>query len=59
MPKFNQDLVSHDIKAMVDRDLKEGRQLDLNATPTFLINGMYLKIISFGDIYEKIADELP
>ena len=59
MPKFNQDLVSHDIKAMVDRDLKEGRQLDLNATPTFLINGMYLKIISVGDIYEKIADELP
>ena len=59
MNKFNQDLRSQDIKAMVDRDLGEGRQLGINVTPTVFINGKYLERISLGDINEMIEAELP
>ena len=58
MTKFKQDLRSQDIKAMVDRDLKEGRQLGINATPTVFINGKYLERISLDDINASIAAEL-
>jgi len=58
MTKFNQDLHSQDIKAMVDRDLREGRQLGISATPTVFINGKYLERISLGDISDMIEAEL-
>jgi predicted DsbA family dithiol-disulfide isomerase len=56
--KFDQDLHSKDIKAMVDRDLRKGRQLGISAKPTVFINGKYLKRIRLGDISEMIAAEL-
>ena len=58
MTKFNQDLRSQDIKAMVDRDLNEGRQLGINATPKVFINGKYLERLSLGDITDMIKAEL-
>ena len=58
MTKFNQDLKSQTIKAIVDRDLREGRQLGINVTPTVFINGKHLERISLGDINEMIAAEL-
>ena len=50
MTEFNQDLRSQHLKAMVDRDLREDRQLCINVTPTVFINGKYLERISLGDI---------
>ena len=58
MTKFNQDIQSQDIKAMVDRDLSEGRQLGLKVTPTVFINGKYLERIRLEDITEMIEAEL-
>lgn len=50
MTEFNQDLRSQHLKAMVDRDLREGRQLCINVTPTVFINDKYLARISLADI---------
>ena len=58
MTKFNQDLRSQDIKAMVDHDLREGRQLGINVTPTVFINGKYLERLRLGDITDMIKAEL-
>ena len=58
MTKFNQDLRSQDIKAMVDRNLRDGRQLGLNVTPTVFINGKYLERLNLGDITGMIKAEL-
>ena len=58
MTQFNQDLGSRDIKAMVDRNLREGRQLIINGTPTVFINGKYLERLSLGDITDMIKAEL-
>ncbi len=58
MTNFNQDLRSQDIKAMVDRNLREGRQLGINVTPTVFINGKYLERLSLGDITDMIKAEL-
>lgn len=56
--KFNQDLNSQKIKAMVDRDLSEGRQLGIKGTPTIFINGKYLEGKSAEAITDMIEAEL-
>jgi len=58
LTKFNQDLNSQEIKAMVDRDLSEGRQLGIKGTPTVFVNGKYLERKSLGDLTEMIEAEL-
>jgi len=58
MTKFNQDIQSQDIKAMVDRDLSEGRQLCIKFTPAVFINGRYLERKSLGNLTDMIEAEL-
>ena len=58
MTKFNQDLRSPGIKAIVDRDLREGRQLGINVTPAVFINGKYLERISLGDFSDMVEADL-
>ena len=58
MTKFNQDLHSQDIKAMVDRDISDGRKLGIKATPMVFINGKYLESKSLQGINDMIEAEL-
>ena len=39
MKRFEQDLDSAEVKALVERDIAEARRLKLGGTPAFLING--------------------
>jgi hypothetical protein len=58
MSKFYQDLHSKDIKAMVNRDITDGRQLKIKVTPMVFINGKPLARNSFDDIMAMIETEL-
>lgn len=58
MTKFNQDSESQEIKAMVDRDMNDGRQLGINVRPTIFINGKRLERKRIGDITDMIEAEL-
>lgn len=58
MTKFNRDLKSQNITAMVNRDLWDGRQLDIKVTPTVFINGKYLERRGLEDISDMIEAEL-
>ena len=58
MTKFNQDLNSQKIKAMVNRDLWDGKQLKIKVTPTVFVNGKHLERRDFGGISDMIEAEL-
>ena len=58
MTKFNQDLNSQEIKAMVNRDLWDSKQLNIKVTPTVFINGKYLERKGFEDIMDMIEADL-
>jgi protein-disulfide isomerase len=42
--RFNQCLDTERTKPLVDKDIAEARQLGINGTPTFIINGRQLNI---------------
>jgi len=48
--KFKTDSDSKDVKARVDRDLKDAEQMGMNSTPTFFLNGQKLNVNSFNEL---------
>ena len=58
MKKFNKDMASSAVHALINRDLKNGRQIGVRATPSIFINGKILKPKSVNDFYRAIDDEL-
>lgn len=46
------------IKAKIDDDIAEGRQIGVNSTPTFYLNGRKLNLQGFEDLNAVVAEEL-
>ena len=57
MTGFDQDLGSQETKAMVDRDMNEGRQIGINVTPTVFIDGKQIESKRNEDITDMIETE--
>lgn len=58
MEMFAKDMQSPAIKALIERDVENGRQIGVRGTPTIFINGKPLKNKSPSGIYEMIKAEL-
>lgn len=60
LTKFTEDLNSSSIKAIVDKDISEGEQRGVNATPTFFVNGDLMQFQSDvkAELTAKINAEL-
>lgn len=56
--KFNQDLNSSAVIATVQKDAEAVRQLRLNSTPTFFLNGEKLSFDSFADFAQTVTAKL-
>lgn len=56
--KLKQDMESTDIKKKVEDDISDGFGVNVNSTPTFLLNGRKLELESFGDLEKIINEEL-
>lgn len=56
--KIKQAVGSDAVKARIDADAAEGRQLGVNSTPTFFLNGRKLNLQNFGDLDITVAEEL-
>jgi thiol-disulfide isomerase/thioredoxin len=56
--QFYQDLHSQNVKAIVDRDISDARQLKIKITPTVFINGKFLERNSYDDAMAMIEIEL-
>ena len=54
--KFRTDMDSADVQAVIDRDLADGRKLDVQSTPTFFLNGE--KFQPSGQSFADIDAEL-
>jgi len=52
--KFNRDLNSKTVREAVQNDMREGRTLLINATPTFYLNGEKMEITTFEDFKKQI-----
>ena len=58
MDPFNKDLKDPSIEALVDRDLNNGRQANVQGTPTIFVNGRQLNQRSVAGFQQAIDDEL-
>ena len=58
MVKFNEDRNSAAIHALINRDLKNGRQIGVRGTPSVFINGKMLRRKTVNEFYRKIDAEL-
>lgn len=56
MDKFNKDLDSDAVRQKVLDDQKDGNSLQVNATPTFFVNGT--RIVGTGDLEKEISSKL-
>ncbi|ANZ43167.1 thioredoxin [Lentzea guizhouensis] len=54
--KFRSDMASADVQAVIDRDLADGRKLDVRSTPAFFLNGE--KFEPSGQSFADIDTEL-
>jgi protein-disulfide isomerase len=59
MKRFEQDLYSPRVKAVMDADVAEGKALGITGTPAFFINGRYLSGAKpFDEFAQAINAEL-
>ena len=58
MEQFNRDLKDPGIESLIDRDFGEGRQANIDGTPTVFVNGKELSENSLQAIRQAIETEL-
>ncbi len=58
MEQFNQDLKDSGISALIDRDINNGRQINIPGTPSIYINGKLLNQRSLPGFQQAIEAEL-
>ena len=58
MDKFNADINLPDIGRIIDRDIKNGKEIGVLGTPTIFINGKRFNPSTFDDFITKIESEL-
>ena len=58
--RFKNDMAGKDTKARVDADLQRGRGLNVNSTPTLLVNGkgIPLESIKIENLRQMIDEEI-
>lgn len=56
--QYQQSLNSGKFKDKVTRDLTDGKNLGVNSTPTFFLNGQKLNLNSFADLERAIEREI-
>jgi protein-disulfide isomerase len=58
MDQFSKDLKDSSIESLVDRDLSNGRQANVQGTPTIFVNGRQLNQRSLAGVQQAIDEEL-
>jgi protein-disulfide isomerase len=58
MDQFNKDLKDPSIESLIDRDLSNGRQANVQGTPTIFVNGKLLSQRSPAGVQQAIDEEL-
>lgn len=58
MEKFNRDLNDSALQALVNRDIEEGRQAEVQGTPSVFLNGKSVNLRSLQDLEQMIQAEL-
>jgi protein-disulfide isomerase len=56
--QFNKDLKDPSIESLIDRDLSNGRQANVQGTPTIFVNGRQLNQRSVAGFQQAIDEEL-
>jgi len=58
MEQFNKDLKDPTIGSLIDRDMNNGRQINVQGTPTIFVNGKLLNQRSLPGLQQVIEPEL-
>lgn len=57
--KFKEDLNSPDVKERINLDIERARSLDLNSTPSVLLNGKILSFVKIADLEQTLFSNEP
>lgn len=55
--KFEKDRENGETKDSVEKDLNDGRNLGINSTPTFYLNGKKMQNLTSYDAFKKVVEE--
>ena len=58
LEKFQADLKDKAYEDIVDEDVRYGRGIGINSTPTFLLNGKQLRLRNFNDLKVQVENAL-
>jgi protein-disulfide isomerase len=58
MDQFNKDLKDPSIESLIDRDMNNGRQANVQGTPTIFVNGRQLNQRSLAGVQQAIDEEV-
>ncbi len=58
MNKFKKDMNSPDIKAIINRDIRNGREIGVSGTPTVFVNGKLINLRNPAEFIKTIKAEL-
>jgi len=56
--RFKSDMNSEEIKKQIQMDIEEARRFGINATPTFVINGVVIRGAKSLSFFKKVIDRL-
>jgi protein-disulfide isomerase len=57
MTRFEKDILDPDEKKKIDADIAEARTLGVNSTPSFFINGRFIRGVQRFETFSKTIDE--
>jgi protein-disulfide isomerase len=58
MDRYDEDVTSQSVARRVQKDVDDGRALNVAGTPTFFLNGKQLKVTSTDDFIRAIDEAL-
>jgi len=58
LARFTNDMASSGIQTKIDADVLYGDKLDLNATPTFYLNGVKLELNTPDDLEKTVKEQI-
>ena len=58
LEQFNQDLKDGGLESLIERDLNDGRQVEVQGIPTVFVNGKFLSDRSLQGLQQAIEVEL-
>lgn len=56
MEQYDKDIASEQTKKAIENDMKSGNEVEVDATPTFFLDGKKLEVVTFDEFRNALAE---